>query len=71
MLLGRKSGRPCLYRGSGFEVVDWIWLGLAKYQDGFDMAGKEDERPQLEERAGHGVKEIIKRCSGSVSRAVG
>lgn len=32
-----------LYRASGFEVVDWIWLDLAEYQDDSEQAGQGHE----------------------------
>jgi hypothetical protein len=35
-----------LYRASGFEVVDWIWLDLAKYQDGGEPTGQKHARQE-------------------------
>lgn len=40
-----------LYRTSGFEVVDWIWLDLAKYQNGGDQAGRMYERQETSRRS--------------------
>lgn len=59
-----KMGLPCflegsleglgLYRASGFEVVDWIWLDLAKYPQGDEHAKEGDERQERVEGLGEG-----------------
>ena len=59
-----ELGLPCflegspeglgLYRACGFEVVDWIWLDLTKYQDGGEQVGQGHERQERVEGVGEG-----------------
>ena len=59
-----ELGLPCflegspeglgLYRACSFEVVDWIWLDLTKYQDSGERAGQEQERQERVEGVGEG-----------------
>jgi len=43
-----------LYHASRFEVVDWIWLDLAKYQQDDEHAKEGDERQERVEGLGEG-----------------